>query len=84
MYLFGLIVILNKIIYCYLVANILTILKNLKIKVFCYKFFISYDKINFYKNIFNQKLKIKVYIVNYITKYISFINTFNSNPILYI
>lgn len=48
------------------------------------QFSISYNNIKFYKNFRNQYLYNKMYIVNYIEKYIYFIKIINGIFLLYI
>lgn len=48
------------------------------------RFFIFYNNMHFYKNVFDQHLYNKTYIVNYTARYICFMNTLDASSFPYI
>ena len=64
-------------------VNLQAILSRFEKRAQTQRFFISYDNINFYENIRDQRLYNKVHIVNYIAGYLCFINVADGSPLPY-
>ena len=67
-----------KSLYQGLQANAKTVIKEILEKTQTWRFFILYDNMNFYQNVYNQKIYNRSSLVSYITGYICFMKTANS------
>lgn len=59
-------------------ANIKAVIEEILKKIQTYKFFISYDNMNFYKNVYDQRIFNRSAFVSYTARYISSMKSWNS------
>lgn len=78
------IVVLSKTICRALNININLIWKNLQNCVQFERFFISYNNIDFYENVYDQQFHNYARLLLYTTRYICFMKAFDGSPLLYL
>lgn len=68
----------------FLQINTWAILSMLKKRIKTQQFFLSYNNMNFYDYVYNQRLYNKRHLVNFIAGYVYFMNALDSSPFLHI